>query len=479
METGTATPRAHSNSHAARFSCRSYHMLMPMAASKQAVSGVFLAAIVISILVVNLLSTMPYSGQHFIPFAPMLMINRRKYVDIWNVEQRIVDWKPCQWWKAKPLTPLPEKSNGYIKVECYGGLNQMRRDLCDGVGIARLLNATLVLPNFEVAAYWNDTSGFADIFDVDYFIQQMEGFVHVVKELPGDLAGRKPVRVDCHKRKGHFDYGESVLPALLDHTFIAITPAMSQRSDRYPIYAKAARCHACFEALRLVKHLDQKGSQLLKMIPQPFLSLHLRFEPDMIAYSQCQYTNLSQNSIHAIEAARDGRIPWAGNAALSWRKRGKCPLTPKETAFMLQALQIPVETNVYLASGDGLLEGEGFTSVYINSYTKSLLLNETSLMGMRGNSRAALDYYVSINSDAYIATYFGNMDKMVFAMRALRGLPKTLLLNRRAFAEAVYHDLHGQKLTEFMWKTHKNDLKTGRASALPDCFCQSILQNPL
>jgi hypothetical protein len=29
--------------------------------------------------------------------------------------------------------------------------------LCDGVGIARLLNATLVLPNFEVAAYWNDT----------------------------------------------------------------------------------------------------------------------------------------------------------------------------------------------------------------------------------------------------------------------------------------------------------------------------------
>ena len=28
--------------------------------------------------------------------------------------------------------------------------------LCDGVGIARLLNATLVLPKFEVAAYWNE-----------------------------------------------------------------------------------------------------------------------------------------------------------------------------------------------------------------------------------------------------------------------------------------------------------------------------------
>ena len=98
-----------------------------------------------------------------------------------------MDWKPCQWWKAKPLKPFLEKSNGYIKVECYGGLNQMQRYLCDGIGIAHLLNETFVLPNFEVAAYWNDTSDFADIFDVDYFIQQMEGFVHVVKELPEDM----------------------------------------------------------------------------------------------------------------------------------------------------------------------------------------------------------------------------------------------------------------------------------------------------
>jgi hypothetical protein len=28
---------------------------------------------------------------------------------------------------------------------------------CDGVGIARLLNATLVLPKFEAAAYWNES----------------------------------------------------------------------------------------------------------------------------------------------------------------------------------------------------------------------------------------------------------------------------------------------------------------------------------
>lgn len=76
-------------------------------------------------------------------------------------------------------------------------------------------------------------SGFADVFDVDYFIQQMTGFVRVAKELPPEFASKEPFPVDCSKRKGQFDYLESVLPSLLEHHYISITPAMSQRRDRY------------------------------------------------------------------------------------------------------------------------------------------------------------------------------------------------------------------------------------------------------
>lgn len=77
-----------------------------------------------------------------------------------------------------------------------------------------------------------NSSGFADVFDVDYFIQQMDGFVRVVKELPPELASKEPFHVDCSKRKGQFDYVESILPSLIQHHYIAITPAMSQRRDR-------------------------------------------------------------------------------------------------------------------------------------------------------------------------------------------------------------------------------------------------------
>ena len=76
-------------------------------------------------------------------------------------------------------------------------------------------------------------SGFADVFDVNYFIKRMNGFVKVVRELPPEISSKEPYRVDCSKRKGQFDYIESVLPSLLKYHYISITPAMSQRRDRY------------------------------------------------------------------------------------------------------------------------------------------------------------------------------------------------------------------------------------------------------
>lgn len=391
--------------------------------------------------------------------------------DIWSL-QRVVEWRPCRWWLEEQPIALPAKTNGYIRVDCYGGLNQMRRDFCDGVGIARLLNATLVLPKFEVAAYWNESSGFADVFDVDYFIQQMDGFVQVVKELPPEVASKDPFPVDCRKRKGQFDYVETVLPPLLKHQYISITPQMSQRRDRYPHYAKAALCQACYKALRLTKVLEKKGAELFQAIPKPFLALHLRFEPDMVAYSQCEYTELSPKSMKAIEAARVDRKPWTGEAARIWRKRGKCPLTPMETAFILLSLGIPRNTNIYLAAGDGLMEIEGLTSVYSNIFTKSTLLKDEDFKAMHGNTKAALDYYVSINSDSYMATYFGNMDKMVSAMRAFKGRFKTLFLSRRAFAELTSQGLKGKELMRALWRVHRDDFVMGRGSALPDCFCE-------
>ncbi|KAL2534160.1 O-fucosyltransferase family protein [Abeliophyllum distichum] len=244
--------------------------------------------------------------------------------------------------------------------------------------------------------------------------------------------------------------------------------------ERYPplYYAKAALCQACYNALRLTNVLEKKGIELLEAIPKPFVSLHLRFEPDMVAYSQCEFSGLSYASVQVIEAARGDREPWSGEQDRIWRNRGKCPLTPKETALVLQALAIPTDTNIYLAAGDGLMELEGSTSVYNNVFTKSTLLSDENFRNMHGNTKAALDYFVSINSYAYVAPYFGNMDKMVAAMRAFKGLYKTLFLSRRGFAVLTSQGLKGKALMEALWKVHRDNFVMGIGSGLPDCFCE-------
>jgi hypothetical protein len=243
---------------------------------------------------------------------------------------------------------------------------------------------------------------------------------------------------------------------------------------RNPSYSKASYCKGCYNALKLNKNVESKAIELFQAIPKPFLSLHLRFEPDMVAYSRCVYTGLSSKSFESIEAVRgEGKKVLTGDAAHLWRNRGKCPLTPSETAFILQALGIPTNTNIYLAAGDGLMELEGFTSIYKNIHTKSSLLAHEDFERMHGNMKAALDYYVSFNSDAYVATFFGNMDKMVTAMRTMQGLQKTLVLSRRAFANYTTAGLAGEQLAEAMWNAHREEYIRGRGSALPEqCFCE-------
>uniref|UniRef100_A0A7C8ZZZ6 O-fucosyltransferase family protein n=1 Tax=Opuntia streptacantha TaxID=393608 RepID=A0A7C8ZZZ6_OPUST len=65
------------------------------------------------------------------------------------------NWKPCA--EERDWEPS-EGNNGYIMITANGGLNQQRVAVCNAVAIARLLNATLVVPKFMFSSVWRDES---------------------------------------------------------------------------------------------------------------------------------------------------------------------------------------------------------------------------------------------------------------------------------------------------------------------------------
>jgi hypothetical protein len=57
-------------------------------------------------------------------------------------------WKPCI--EPENTPSIPEYSKGYLQVFLDGGLNQQRMGICDAVAVAKILNATLVIPHLEI-----------------------------------------------------------------------------------------------------------------------------------------------------------------------------------------------------------------------------------------------------------------------------------------------------------------------------------------
>ncbi|KAH9611965.1 hypothetical protein KSS87_009427 [Heliosperma pusillum] len=81
-------------------------------------------------------------------------------------------WRPCG--ECTRSSGKPEKSSGYLQI------------FLDGV--AKILNATLVIPLLEVNPVWQDSSSFEEFFDVDHFIDVLKDDISIVKELPYEFS---------------------------------------------------------------------------------------------------------------------------------------------------------------------------------------------------------------------------------------------------------------------------------------------------
>ncbi|KAJ7953525.1 O-fucosyltransferase [Quillaja saponaria] len=432
-------------------------------------------------------------------------------------------WRTCA--ESKNVTALPEKSEGYIQVFLDGGLNQQRMGICDAVAVAKILNATLVIPYLEVNPVWRDSSSFMDIFDVDHFINVLKDDVSIVRELPDEFSWStreyyataiRATRIKTAPAHASANwYLENVLPVLQGYGIAAIAPFSHRLTfDNLAMDIQRLRCKVNFQALVFVPHIRALGDALVSRLRYhqskteetganylqrdvgrrnsagKFVVLHLRFDKDMAAHSACDFGG---GKAENLALAKYRQVIWQGRVLNSQftdeelRSQGRCPLTPEEIGLLLAALGFDNSTRLYLASHK-VYGGEARISTLQQLFPlmenkKSLAsADERSQIKGKASLLAAVDYYVSMHSDIFISASPGNMHNAMVGHRTYESLKTIrpnmallgqLFLNKSIswldFQQAVVEG-HTNRQGQIRLRKPKQSIYTYPA---PDCMSQA------
>ncbi|XP_073012920.1 O-fucosyltransferase 38 [Typha latifolia] len=337
----------------------------------------------------------------------------------------------------------PQHMERYLTVRSNGGLNQMRTGISDMVAVARLMNATLVIPQLDRRSFWQDSSTFADIFDEPHFIKALQGDVRIVKELPKELESAPRARKHFTSWSGA-GYYEEMAQLWKDYKVIHVPKSDSRLANNdLHIDIQRLRCRALYHALQFAPPIENLGKKLVERLTSHgrYIALHLRYEKDMLSFTGCTY-GLSDLEAEELRLMRESTNHWKLKDINSTEQRisGYCPLTPKEVGIFLQALGYPPSTWIYIASGE-IYGGDTYISNlrsrFPNLVTKETLATKEELgkFASHASQAAALDYIISVESDVFIPSYTGNMAKAVEGHRRFLGHRKTITPDRKGLVE--------------------------------------------
>ncbi|CAN7097050.1 unnamed protein product [Brassica rapa subsp. narinosa] len=353
--------------------------------------------------------------------------------------------------------PPTEETNGYLRVRCNGGLNQQRSAICNAVLTARIMNATLVLPELDANSFWHDDSGFQGIYDVEHFIETLKYDVKIVGKIPDVHKNGKTKKIKAFQ-------------AMKEHSAIYLTPFSHRLAEEIDnAEYQRLRCRVNYHALRFKPHIMKLSESIIDKLRSQghFMSIHLRFEMDMLAfagYAPFQRTWLPLY-YHLTYISNMGTIvcrcfdifnPEEQKILKKYRKEnfaekrliynerraiGKCPLTPEEVGLILRAMRFDNSTRIYLAAGE-LFGGERFMKPFrtlfprldnhssVDPSSEELSPNSQGLIG------SAVDYMVCLMSDIFMPTYDGpsNFANNLLGHRLYHGFRTTIRPDRKGLA---------------------------------------------
>ncbi|XP_062232155.1 protein EMBRYO SAC DEVELOPMENT ARREST 30-like [Phragmites australis] len=274
--------------------------------------------------------------------------------------------------KSREPYAAPTKNNGFIYAKIYGGFEKIQSSICDLVAVARLLNATLVIPEIQATTRAKGISpkfkSFSYLYDEEHFITALSNDVAIVHGLPKDLKeARKKFKFSTVSPRNSATpeyYITEVLPRLVKSKVIGIIvnggkclqsvlPASLEEFQRL-------RCRVAFHALKFRPQIRALGSQItgrLRASGRPYLAYHPGLLRDTLAFHGC--AELFQDIHTELIQYRRNQMIKRGTVkeqlavdSVSRKVGGSCPLMPEEVGLLLQALGYPPTTTIFLAGSE-------------------------------------------------------------------------------------------------------------------------------
>ncbi|XP_048444514.1 O-fucosyltransferase 16 [Pyrus x bretschneideri] len=335
------------------------------------------------------------------------------------------------------------RPNRYLAIATSGGLNQQRTGITDAVVAARILNASLVVPKLDQKSFWKDASNFSEIFDVGWFMSFLSKDVKIIKQLPrrgGKMWTPSTMRVPrkCSERC----YQNRVLPVLLKRHAVQLNKFDYRLANRLNTDLQKLRCRVNYHALKFTDPIQKMAKKLvhrMRMRSKHYIALHLRYEPDMLAFSGCYYGGGDKERKELGAIRKRWKTLHISNPDKP-RRHGRCPLTPEEVGLMLRALGYGSDVHIYVASGE-VYGGEEtlapLKALFPNFYSKETIATKEELEPFYSFSSrmAALDFIVCDESDVFVTNNNGNMAKILAGRRRYFGHKPTIRPN----AKKLYH----------------------------------------
>uniref|UniRef100_A0A5B7A8W2 O-fucosyltransferase family protein n=1 Tax=Davidia involucrata TaxID=16924 RepID=A0A5B7A8W2_DAVIN len=314
-----------------------------------------------------------------------------------------LDIKPC--W-TKPTLEEAQQSEGFITFSLTNGPEYHVSQIADAVVVARYLGATLVLPDIR-GSKPGDKRNFEDIYDIEKFVNSLDGVVRVAKYQPAELSSRNLAVVRVPNRVTNDHIAEHIEPFFREKGNIRLAtyfPSVNMKKAEQKSNINSVACLAMFGTLELqpevhevVDSMVERLRTLSRKSEGQFIAVDLRVE--ILEKKGCQGM--------------------------------KSCYSPQEIALFLRKIGFNKDTTIYLTQSrwDSSLDAlkDFFPKIYTKESIMAVEKKAKFLNSEASEFEKVIDFYICSQSDVFIPAISGLFYANVAGKRIASGKTQILV----------------------------------------------------